>query len=152
MQIISRQEGVKRNLRNLTLHEWMCYEAESVVKHNFCDIAVHDKKLLNKMRPGDTRLWIISEFGSHFLPMYCKLYEKYRQEESEYELSVAEVHMMRFLKNDRLGEIQSKIARATSKFYFITKGFGRYDYSVTSASFGIVLDLVFNGKANQFLN
>ena len=152
MQIISRQESVKRNLRNLTLHEFMCYEAESVVKHNWTDVAVHDKKIINKMRPGDTRLWIISEMGSNFLPLYCKLYEKYKQEESEYDLSVVEVHMMRFLKNDRLGEMQSKIARATSKFYFITKGFGKYDYSVTPASFGSVLDFVFSGKANQFLN
>ena len=130
----------------------MCYEAENVVKHNWVDIAVHDKKIINKMRPGDTRLWIISELGSNFLPLYCKLYEKHRQEESEYELSVAEVHMMRFLRGDRLGEIQSKIARATSKFYFITKGFGGYDYSVTPATFGSVLDMVFCGKANQFLN
>jgi len=152
MQFISRQESVKRNLRNLTLHEWMCYEAENVVKHNWVDIAVHDKEIINKMRPGDTRLWIISELGSNFLPLYCKLYEKHRQEESEYELSVAEVHMMRFLRGDRLGEIQSKIARATSKFYFITKGFGGYDYSVTPATFGSVLDMVFCGKANQFLN
>jgi hypothetical protein len=60
--------------------------------------------------------------------------------------------MMRFLKNDRLGEMQSKIARATSKFYFITKNFGRYDYNVSPANFGSVLDLVFSGKANQFLN
>lgn len=152
MQIISRQENVKRNLRNLMLHEFMCYEAESVVKHNWTDVAVHDKKIINKMRPGDTRLWIISEMGSNFPPMYCKLYEKRRQEESEYDLSVVEVHMMRFLRNDRLGEMQSKIARATSKFYFITKGSGEYDYSVTPAAFDDVLDLVFNGKATQFLN
>ena len=108
----------------------MCYEAESVVKHNWTDVAVHDKKIINKMRPGDTRLWIISELGSNFLPMYCKLYEKYSQDESDYELSVAEVHMMRFLKNDRLGEMQSKIARATSKFYFITKGLLSFHKSI----------------------
>lgn len=152
MQIISRQESVKRNLRNHTLHEWMCFESESVVLHNWTDVAVHDKKILNSMRPGDTRLWMIHEFGSLFLPMYCKLYEKRKQEESEYDFSSVEVHLLRLAKDDRLGSAQSKILRATGKFYFITKGHGEYDYSVVPADFCSVMDLVFCGKASQFLN
>lgn len=152
MQIISRQEPVKSILRNKTLHEWMCFESETVIKYNWCDVAVHDRKIVNKMRPGDTRLWIINEFGSHFLPMYCKLYEQQKQEESEYDFSVIEVHMLRFMKDDRLAVTQNEIARATSQFYFITKGDGDYDYSVTPTNFNAVLDLVFCGKANQFLN
>jgi hypothetical protein len=152
MQIISRQETVKKNLRNHTIHEWMCFESESIVKHNWTDIAVHDRKILAKMRPGETRLWIISEMGSTFLPMYCKLYEKQRQEECEYVFSSAEIYMLRFLRDDRLGALLSKAAKASSKFYFITKGDGCYDGIVTSATFDAVLDIVFCGKANQFLN
>jgi hypothetical protein len=151
-QIISRQEPVKRNLRNHTLYEWMIFEAENIVRHNWSDVAVHDQKLLNKMRPGDTRLWIISEFGSHFLPMYCKLYEKQKQEESEYTFSSVEVHLMRFVKDDRLGQMQSKLLRASSKFYFITKGYGLYDSVITPSDFRSVMDLVFCGNASHIID
>ena len=151
MQIISRQESVKTVLRNQTLHEWMCFESEDIVRHNWCDVAVHDRKIVNKMRSGDTRLWVISEIGSVFLPMYCKLYEKQKQEEAEYELSSVQIHMLRFLKNDRLGATQSEIARKTSRFYFITKGNGEYDYSISATNFSAVLDLVFCGSVNHFL-
>jgi hypothetical protein len=150
-QIISRQEPVKTILRNKTIHEWMCFESESIVKHNWTDVAVHDRKILNKMRCGDTRLWHIHELGSLFLPMYCMLHEKQKQEEAEYEFSSVEIHAFRLLKEDRLGQIQAKIMLDTGKFYFITKGGGDYDYSVVPADFGSVLDLIFCGKANFLL-
>jgi hypothetical protein len=152
MQILTRQQAVKRNLRNLTLCEWMCYEAENVVKHNSTDVSVWDRKLVNRSRPGDVRLWWIHEFGSQFLPMYCKLYEKERMEEGEYELTAVEVNLMRMFKHDRLGEIQRKIILGSSKFFFIIKGDGDFDYCVIPITFEEVVDLVFNGKANQFLN
>jgi len=152
MQIISRQEPVKRILRNKTLHEWMCFEAEDVVRHNWTDVAIHDRKILNKMREGDTRLWMINELGSLFLPMYCKLYEKRKQEESEYDFSSVEIHMLRLMKDDRLASVQNKIIRETARFYFITKGSGDYDYSVAPTDFHGVMDLVFCGKASRYLD
>lgn len=152
MQIISRQEKVKSNFRNCTLHEWMCFESENIVKHNWTDIAVHDRKILNKMRPGDTRLWIISEVGSNFLPMYCKLFEKERQEESEYDLSLVEIHMLRFLKEDNFSKVYNKVMRNSFKFYFITKGDCDYNYSVVETTFDDVVNLAFCGKANFLLN
>ena len=151
-QLISRQEPVKIKPRNLTLFDWMIFEAEEVVKYNFSDIAVHDRKLLNKMRPGDTRLWVISELGSSFLPMYCKLYEKSRQEEGDYFLSSVEAHLLRFAKNDRLGEAQTKILLRTSRFYFITKGEGDYDGTIVPCDFRSVMDLVFCGKYTQLFD
>lgn len=151
MQIISRQETVNIALKNKTLHQWMCFEAENIIKHSWCDVAVHDKRKLDKMRAGETRLWIISELGSSFLPMYCRLNEKHKQEECEYSFSSVEVHMMRFMKDDRLGSAQSKLARSMSKFYFITKGDSDYNYSVTATTFEEVADLVFCGKANHLL-
>jgi hypothetical protein len=151
-QIISRQEPVKRVLRNKTLHEWMCFEAEDVILHNWTDVAVHDKKILGRMRPGETRLWMISELGSLFLPMYCKLYEKQKQEESEYDFSSVEIHMLRLVKDDRLGAAQNKITRKTARFYFITKGACEYDYSIVATDFRSVMDLVFCGKASQFID
>jgi hypothetical protein len=151
-QLISRQEPVKIVPRNKTLHEWMCCEAEDVVRYNWIDVAIFDRRLLNKMRPGDTRLWIISELGSSFLPMYCKLYEKSRQEEGDYFLSSVEAHLLRFAKDDRLGEAQTKILLATSRFYFITKGAGEYDGTIVPCNFRNVMDLVFCGKYTQLFD
>ena len=151
-QIISRQETVKLALKKHKLHEWMCFEAENVVKHNWTDVAIHDKKILDKMIPGETRLWIIYELGSVFLPLYCKLTEHYVLNELNYSFSAVEVYLLRFAKEDALGSVQSKIARATSNFYFIAKGCDDYHYSVTSADFLSVMDFVFCGKANLFLN
>jgi hypothetical protein len=150
-QIISRQETVKRSPKKQTLHEWMCFEAENTVKHNWTDIAIHDKKILDKMLPGEVRLWIIYEFGSVLLPLYCKLSEHYVLNELNYSFSAVEVHLLRFAKEDSLGNVQNKIARATSSFYYISKGFGNYDYSVVPTDFHSVMDLVFCGKANLFL-
>ena len=56
------------------------------------------------------------------------------------------------MKEGPFSDIQSQIARNTSRFYFVTKGYGNYDYSVTPVSFRAVMDLVFCGKANSFLN
>ncbi|MGA1645964.1 MAG: hypothetical protein ACO4AV_13405 [bacterium] len=151
-QIISRQETCKVNFKKQTLHEWMCFEAENVVKYNWTDVAIHDKKILDRMLPGETRLWIISELGSVFLPMYCKLTEKTSNEYLNHSFSGVEVHMMRFFKEDQLGTIQSKITRDTSSFYFIAKGHGLHSYSVVPVDFMSVMDLVFCGKANLFLN
>ena len=148
--IISRQETVKRDLRNKTLHEWMCCEAEQIVRHNWTDIAIHDRKLIGKMRAGETRLWGIYELGSIFLPLYCRMSEKVKQETHEYELSSVEVFMMRFFQETPIGELQADFMRST-KFYFITKGSSDYDYNVVPTTFLDVVDLVFCGKANRFL-
>lgn len=151
-QIISRQETCKVVFKRQTLHEWMCFEAEDVVKYNFCDVAIHDRKILDKMLPGETRLWIIYELGSVFLPMYCKLTENYVLNELNYAFSTVEVHMLRFAKEDSLGSIQSRIARDTSRFYFITKGHDWNKHSIVPTDYKSVMDLVFCGKANLFLN
>lgn len=150
--IFSRQETAKVALKKKTLHEWMIYEAENVVRFNFSDIAIHDKRILDKMLPNETRLWIIWEFGSQLLPMYCKLTEQYVLTELNYVFSAVEVHMLRFAKEDPFSDIQNKIARATSSFYFITKGYSDYDYDIAPTDFRTVMDLVFCGKANFFLS
>jgi hypothetical protein len=151
MQLISLQEKLKQVFHKQTLHEWMCFESEDTVKHNWTDVAVHDRKIVNKMRHGETRLWIISEFGSQFLPMYCKLGEKKLQESRSYVFSSVEIHMLRFMKETNFGKLQAKALRASSKFYFITKGSSEYNYIVAPTDFRAVMDLVFCGSANQFL-
>ena len=151
-QIISRQEFCRVTLKKQTLHEFLIYEAESIVKYNFSDVAIFDKKIIDKMLPNETRLWIIWEFGSVMPAMYCRLTERESMTKTDHCFSAVECYMLRFMKEGPFSDIQSQIARTTSKFYFVTKGYGAYDYSVDPISFRGVMDLVFCNKANFFLN
>ena len=119
---VSFQEQIKIDPRDKTLHEQMCFIADEVVRHNFSDVAVHDARILRRMKQGETRLWIISELGSHFLPMYCKLNEWRKQEEKEYCLSAVEVTVARLLRNDPFDKARSKQFLSTAQFYLVTKG------------------------------
>lgn len=152
MQLISQQETCKRSFRNQTLHEWMCFESENIVKYNWTDVAIHDRKIIDEMRPGDTRLWVIWELGSLFLPMYCKLSQKAQLEEN-YKLTSVEIYMLRAFKEDQFAKAQTRLlldAKATCRYYFITKGSDDYSSVISPATFNSVMDLVFCGKANLF--
>lgn len=128
----------------------MCFEAESILRNNWTDVAVHDRKILEKMRQGETRLWAVYELGSAFLPMYCRLYEKGEQKDSQHEVSAVEVFMLRFFKEDQFGAVESKFRKAT-KFFLITKGSSEYDFIAVPLSLFAVVDLVFCGNANFLL-
>jgi len=128
----------------------MCFEAENVVKHNWTDVAVHDRKIIEKMRAGDTRLWAVYELGSAFLPMYCRNHEKTNDQNTQHEFAAVEVFMMRFFKEHAIGLVEGTFRRNT-KFYFITKGHSDYDYDVVPTTIFDVVDLVFCGKANHLL-
>lgn len=151
-QLISRQESVKRLPRNFTLHEYLCFEAEDVIKSSWTDVAVHDKKIIAKMRPGETRLFCVHEFGSQLLPLYCRLSEKYKQEEAEYEFSAVEIFMLKLMRDDDLYRRQNQIMRKSARFYFVTVGASDYDYVVAPTSFAEAVDLVFCGKASAYLD
>ena len=150
-QIISRQEFCKVALKKQTLHEFLIYEAEDVIRHNWSDVSIWDKKIIDKMLPGETRLWIIWELGSLMPAMYCRLSEKEAMTKTDHCFSAVECYMLRFMKEGEFNDVQSQIARNTSKFYFVTKGYGNYDYSVTPVPFRSVMDLVFCGHANLYL-
>ncbi|MEY3683207.1 MAG: hypothetical protein RLZZ289_1743 [Bacteroidota bacterium] len=149
--IISRQEIVKRDPRKKNLHEWMCFAAEDVVKHNWTDVAIHDRKILEKMRHGETRLWAIYELGSAFLPMYCRNHENKHSGATQHEFSAVEVFLMRFFKEHEMGQVEASFRKHT-KFYFITKGSSDYDYTIIPTTIFDVVDLVFCGQANHLLN
>jgi hypothetical protein len=138
----SFQETIKIEPRNKTLHEQMCFIADEVVRHNFSDVAVHDARILRRMKRGEVRLWIVSELGSQFLPMYCRLTEVARQGDYEYVLSAVEVTIMRLLQSDPLSMARQKQFFDTARFYFVTKGVGACDGSIESASFCDVVNLV----------
>jgi hypothetical protein len=150
-QLISRQEPTKRKLQKLTLHEFLCYEAEPVVKYNFCDVAVWDKRIIENMRPGEVRLWCIHELGSQLLPLFCRTAENKNQVQRNYEFSSVEILMLKLMRDDGIYAYQNKIMRETAQFYFVTPGCGDYDYMVKKSNLREIVDLVFCGKANHLL-
>lgn len=149
---ISFQEQIKIEPRNKTLHEQMCFIADDVVRYNFSDVAVHDARILRRMKQGETRLWIISELGSQFLPMYCKLNEAERQQEKEYVLSSVEVTVARLLLHDPFEKARSQQFLETAQFYFVTKGVGVYDGTIAPVGFSDIVNLVYSGKADHLVN
>lgn len=58
------------------MHERMMAEAEPIVKYNWLDVALHDKRKLDKASTGCVFAWILSELGSTMIPMYCMADEK----------------------------------------------------------------------------
>ena len=142
MQPTSQQETCKIVSCNPILHEWMCFESENTVRHNWTDVAIHDRRIIDEMQPGDTRLWVIWELGSLFLPMYCKLSEK-PQLKKNYKLTSVEIHVLRSLREDQFATTQCK-------YYFITKGANDCDSLICPTTFHSVVDLVFCGKTNLF--
>jgi hypothetical protein len=150
--LFSFQETIKIEPRSKTLHEQMCFIADEVVRYNMSDVAVHDARILRRMRKGETRLWIINELGSQFLPMYCKLLEAARQEDKDYVLSAVEVTVARLLRDDPFDKARQKQFLDSAQFYFITKGAGAYDGSIDSVDFRDVVHLVYCGDANHLVN
>jgi len=152
MQLTSQQETCKIVSCVQTLHEWMCFESENTVRHNWTDVAIHDRRIIDEMQPGDTRLWVIWELGSLFLPMYCKLSEESQLKE-DYKLTSVEIYMLRFFKEDQFATAQTRVlmdAKVNCKYYFIIKGTNDYNSLICPTTFHSVVDLVFCGKANLF--
>jgi mannose/cellobiose epimerase-like protein (N-acyl-D-glucosamine 2-epimerase family) len=146
-RLISRQEKEKVDKKTKTLYEWMCFEAEGIIKYNWTDVAVHDRNILSKMRVNETRLWAIYELGSALLPLTCHVNEQVRQEILEYEMSSVEAFCLRFLKPTSLGE-RERDFRKDTKFYFITKTDSDYDYFAVPASTSDVMAFVFCGAVD----
>lgn len=153
MQLVSQHETCKKVLTDKTLYEWMCFESEDIVRHNWTDVAVHDRKIVDEMLPGDTRLWILWELGSLFLPMYCGVHDKTHYEDG-HRLSSVELYMLRSMKEDQLAQAQVRHlmdAKTSCKYYFITKGTNEFNSLICPTTFHAVMDLVFCGRANHFL-
>lgn len=150
--LVSFQEPIKIEPRNQTLHERMCFIADEVVRYNFSDVAVHDARILKRMKQGETRLWIISELGSQFLPMYCRMNEAIRQEQKEYVLSAVEITIARLLNNDPFDKARQKQFLSTAQFYFVAKGADMHSGSIVPTNFRDIVDLVFSGDAKHLVN
>lgn len=140
--LISFQEKIKIEPRDKTLHERMCFIADEVVRYNFSDVAVHDARILRRMKQGEVRLWVISELGSQFLPMYCKLTERRQQEDKEYVFSAVELTVARLLRDEPFDRARQKQFLDTAQFYFVVKGADVYGGIIDPVDFGDIVDLV----------
>jgi hypothetical protein len=150
--LVSFQETAKVLPRKQTLHEQMCFIADDVVRYNFSDVAVHEKRILARMHEGETRLWIIHEFGSQFLPLYCKTGEWQRQGKNGRYLCSVEVTIARLLRNDELQQVQNKIIFDSAQYFIVTKGRDIRSGTITPVSFSDVVHLVFCGKADHLVS
>lgn len=130
-----------------TLHERMCFIADETLRYNLSDVAVHDKRILSKMRQGDVRLWIVNELGSHFVPMYCGMNDWKKQELHEAPLSAVEVTLAKCLTNDVIG----RFLKNSSQFYLVCKGNNSYSGSITAISLADIVHLVYGGNADHLV-
>jgi hypothetical protein len=146
LNLISHQESVKtapESRDKQTLHERMCYIADSVVRYNLSDVAVHDARKLKKMRCGEYRLWIVTEFGSHFLPLSCKMSEWKNQEQNDYRLSAVHVIIAKLLTTRGWQQAQNRILFGSAEFYLVGKGADVFSGTIEPMSFPDVVRFVF---------
>ena len=130
----------------------MCFIADDIVKCNFCDIAVHDARILRRMNPGETRLWIVSELGSQFLPMYCRLSEKARQKVCDYALSSVEVTLARLVSHEPFAKIQQQQFFKTAKFFLVTKTADACGGFLVPIDFRDIVHVVFRGELDELVD
>ena len=62
----------------------MMVEAEPVLRHNWLDVALHDKMKIDAAPYDHVYIWIVTEVGSHLIPMYCETKEKLKIEGTQY--------------------------------------------------------------------
>lgn len=100
-----------------SLHERMLIEAESVVRHNWTDVAIHDKDRLRVTPVNHALAWMIGETGSHLTPLYCKLSDKGKWQTSPLaslapiQIYITALHeQMLLLKGAKLAKFQRRQA------------------------------------------
>jgi len=75
-------EKLRPKLNYKSLHDQMIAEAELTVRHNWSDIAIHDRNRLRNIPIGHYCAWIVSELGSYLTPLWCSISERAKWEAS----------------------------------------------------------------------
>lgn len=147
-KIITTQQAAKVVPRSQTLFERMCYLAEDILLHNWTDVAVHDRRILDNTKPGEFRLWIVTEVGTLFPPMFCRLHQEYRSHASGcLRMSAVEVHLMRLAGSPAGGMLSQKfydsIKNTPKKFFLIGKGVDDWSGSIEPIGLSDIMDFAF---------
>lgn len=129
----------------------MCFIADEIVRYNFSDVAVHDKRILRRMQENESRLWIVHEMGSMFLPLSCRLSEFSAREKHNRFLSSVEVIIGRFLRADELQKIQNRIVFDSARYFIVIRQTA-IKGEILPISFKEIVNLVFDGKANHLVD
>ena len=94
----------------------MMVEAEPIIKHNWLDVALHDKRKIDAAPCDHFFAWILTEIGSHLIPMYSETKEKSKIEGTEYKYITASV--CHFLTKNNLGPLANL---GDHSYYFVVK-------------------------------
>lgn len=121
-----------------SLHERMLIEAESIVRHNWTDVAIHDKDRLRVTPVNHALAWMIGETGSHLTPLYCKLSDKSKWQASPLaslapiQIYITALHEQMLL----LGGAQAQLAKLQKRqAYIVIKRDGSSGGDIISVDF-----------------
>lgn len=128
-------------------------EAEHYVRHNWSDVAIHDRRKLQDAPVGHYHAWIIGEFGSYFTPLYCDITAKEKWERSP--LAPIQILCMRWLnKANPLAENKSymrNVGPFHQECYIICKTDDCDGGSLDPVKFVDLMDLALIGTYKQHL-
>jgi hypothetical protein len=141
-------ENIRRKFPYLPLHDRMIAEAEHVVRYNWSDVAIHDRRRLQKAPVGHSFAWVIGEFGSYFTPLFCSVEDKARWEASP--LAPIQILCMRWIqKENPLTENKvylHHVGPFYQKCFIVCKADDNGAGTLTPIEFTDLMDLCFNGQ------
>jgi hypothetical protein len=145
--IITKQQAVKMVPRRQTLFEKMCFQAEDIVRYNWTDVAVHDRKILENTKPRERRLWIVTELGTMFPPMFCRTHEEHRCYQRGYTpMSAMEVLLMKMARGhgEKLPcETGTEAIKRSASYFIVCKGSDDWSGSIEPIDFCDIMALAF---------
>jgi len=128
-------------------------EAEHYVRHNWSDIAIHDRRKLNDAPVGHYYAWIVGELGSYFTPLYCDIAARDKWERSP--MAPIQILCMRWLNKDNpLAENKGylhNVGPYHQKCFLICKTDDYGGGSIDSVEFNDLMDLCLLGNYKQYL-
>jgi hypothetical protein len=119
-QTTIQQENLRVTSPNLV--DQMIAEAELKLRHNWSDVAIHDRNKIQAAGPNQVFAWIVSEFSSYLSPLSCQLADKDKWEGNP--LCPAQVLAVRWksTENDFDNDAwREQFAPENSSFYLIVK-------------------------------
>lgn len=126
----------------------MIVEAELILRHNWSDVAIHDRNKLADVPVGHYCAWIVGEFGSYLSPLYCSIDDKKRWEKDAF--APIQILFMRWLnKENPLFESSDYLFRIgphTQNCYIIVKTDSDWGGTITPVDYLDFVDLCFCGR------
>lgn len=157
MQLYTKKLAENQEIKGVkTLHERMIYSVEDFIQHNWSDVAIHDKKKIDRAFPGESFAWIVSRFGSYLTPLFTPLHEKDEIDTLEEEVfAPIQILFFRWLAQKPFEENKTyceKYAPQNSKCFIIVKGNSDYAGTIHSVDYRELMDFVLLNLPQNYLN